>query len=221
MWFAKIRKFFKNNTNYAESTALFIKNISFQRWVTPSSMKWNFLVFLLLPWLLSCNPDKKRKVDDTQAKFTTSDASELFFRNMRQGDYEKETMNEAKLDIYRMEDRSQAEDKPVINLAIVINWRYDEAYILTEPNDYLQQLDTLKIYWQDTVQQQQGYYQYIPGNKEKHYQFASQLYNSLQDQQQLYVTPSSGEKVLLLNSPNEREVFRRTMMDYYRLVDLY
>ena len=171
--------------------------------------------------LLACNPDKDRKVDDMQAKFTTSDASELFFRNMRQSNYDKETMDEAKLDIYRMDDRSLAEDKPVLNLAIVINWRYDEAYILTEPNDYLQQLDTLKIYWQDTVQHQQGFYQYLPGDKDTHFQFASQLYNSLQGQHQLYVMPPSGEKVPMLSRRNERETFRRTMMDYYRLVDLY
>lgn len=184
-------------------------------------MKWNLLLYFLMIGLLCCNPDKGRKADDTQAKFTTSDASELFFRNVRQGYYEKETLDEAKLDIYRIEERSQAEDKPVLNLAIVVNWRYDEAYILTEPNAYLQQLDTLNVYWQDTIRGQQGYYRYLPGNKEKHYQFATQLYNSLQDEHQLYVKSGSGEEVPVLRQRKEREAFRKTMMDYYRLVDLY
>lgn len=189
--------------------------------VYPIVMMRYLLFCLLLFSILSCNPDKDRKVDDAQAKFTTSDASELFFKNVRQGYYDKETIDDAKLDIYRIEERSQSEDQPVLNLAIVINWRYDEAYILTEPNAYLQQLDTLKVYWQDTTQQQSGYYEYLPGNKEKHYQFASQIYNSLQDGHRLYVRPEADAEVLLLGTRNEREAFRKTMMDYYRLVDLY
>ncbi len=171
--------------------------------------------------MVACNPDKERKVNDTEAKFTTSDASELFFKNVRQGYYDKETMDAAKLDIYRISERNQAEDQPVLNLAIVINWRYDEAYVLTEPNTYLQQQDTLKIYWQDTVQQQQGVHKYLPGNKDKHYQFASKVYNSLQDKQRLYVMSPEGEKIPILAQRKEREAFRKTMMDYYRLVDLY
>ncbi|MEM9671992.1 MAG: hypothetical protein AAF992_05320 [Bacteroidota bacterium] len=179
------------------------------------------LLIIFLMGIAACNPDKGRKVNDAEAKFTTSDASELFFKNVRQGYYDKETMDAAKLDIYRIKDRSQAEDQPVLNLAIVINWRYDEAYVLTEPNTQLQAADTLRIYWQDTVQQQQGYHEYLPGNKEKHYQFASQVYNSLQDKQQLYIMSPAGEKIPILARREEREAFRITMMDYYRLVDLY
>ncbi|WKN45107.1 hypothetical protein [Tunicatimonas pelagia] len=178
------------------------------------------LYILLVIGLIACNPDKKRKVNDAEAKFTTSDASELFFKNVRQGYYDKETMEEAKLDIYRIKERSQAEEQPVLNLAIVINWRYDEAYVLTEPNTYLQQQDTLKIYWQDSVQQT-GIYEYLPGNKERHYQFASQVYNSIQDAHQLSTKNAQGERVPVLATRDEREAFRKTMMDYYRLVDLY
>ncbi|MEM6845652.1 MAG: hypothetical protein AAF944_17715 [Bacteroidota bacterium] len=183
-------------------------------------MKWNGLICLSLLIFLACNPDKRRKVDENQAKFTTSDASELFFKNVRQSYYDKETMDAAKLDIYRIKERSQAKEQPVLNLAIVINWRYDEAYVLTEPNTYLQQQDTLRIYWQDSVQQT-GVYEYVPGNKEKHYQFASQIYNSLQDAHQLYTENTRGDRVSVLATRDEREAFRKTMMDYYRLVDLY
>lgn len=179
------------------------------------------LLIILLIGIAACNPDKERKVNDAEARFTTSDASELFFRNVRQGYYDKETMDAAKLDIYRIKERSQAEDKPVLNLAIVINWRYDEAYVLTEPNTFLQTADTLRIYWQDTVQQQQGVHEYLPGNKDKHYQFASKIYNSLQDKQQLYFVNPEGELIPVLAQREEREAFRKTMMDYYRLVDLY
>ncbi len=180
------------------------------------------LCFLFLTvGLLACNPDKERKVNSAEAKFTTSDASELFFKNVRQGYYDKETMDAAKLNIYRIKERNQDGNQPIINLAIVINWRYDEAYVLTEPNAYLQQQDTLTIFWQDTVQQKQGIYEYLPGSKEMHYQFASHIYNSLQDKHQLYTESPEGEQVPFLARRAEREAFRKTMMDYYRLVDLY
>ncbi|MGB3586737.1 MAG: hypothetical protein WBA23_09365 [Tunicatimonas sp.] len=176
---------------------------------------------LIIAGLLACNPDKERKVNDAEAKFTTSDASELFFKNVRQGYYDKETMDAAKLEIYRIKERNQVEDQPILNVAIVINWRYDEAYIITEPNAYLQQQDTLTIFWQDTAQQQQGTYEYLPGNKESHYQLASRIYNSLQDKHQLYIPSPEGEQVPFLARRSEREAFRKTMVDYYRLVDLY
>lgn len=171
--------------------------------------------------LIACNPDKKRKSDPDKIKFTTSDASELFFRNIRQLYYDKATMKEAKLDIYRIKDRDRAEDQPVINLSIVINWRYDEAYILLEPNAYLQEYDTLKIHWQDTVSRQKGnYFFHAAGSKEDQFRFASKIYQSLQDEHNLYLIEQDNQKTPLLKDRQAREAFRKTIFDYFRLVDL-
>ncbi len=179
------------------------------------------LLFLItLGSLSSCNLDKDTQVDDKKAKFTTSDPSELFFKNVRQIYYDQEEMAAAKLNIFRLGDRSQAEDYPVINLAIASNWRYDEAYLLVEPNVYLEALDSIRVTWKDVANQQEGIYRWARGNKEAQFAFASQLYRSIQRGHQLYVTSPQGEQDKLLDRFDDREVFRKTMFDYYRLVNL-
>ncbi len=181
-----------------------------------SRFVWIFFAFTVL----ACNPDKQRKVASEQVKFTTSDASELFFRNVRQLYYDKTVMEEAKLDVYRIKERSEAESQPIVNLAIAVNWRFDEAYLLVEPNPFFQHIDTIQVIWQDTVRQEDGIFYFMNGNKEAHFEFASQLYNSLLGAQQLFII-NNQERFPLLQNDDEREAFRKTMVDYYRLVDLF
>lgn len=178
------------------------------------------LLFLVaLASLAACNLDKGTPVDEKKAKFTTSDPSELFFKNVRQIYYDQEEMAAAKLNVFRLGDRSRAEDYPVINLAIASNWRYDEAYLLVEPNAYLENMDSLRVTWK-SPDQQTGTYRWARGNKEAQFTFASQLYRSIQRGQQLYVTNAQGKQEKLLDRYDDREAFRKTMFDYYRLVDL-
>ena len=178
------------------------------------------LPLILLGLLSACNLDKNTQIDETKAKFTTSDASELFFKNVRQIRYDQQEMSEAKLNVFRLGDRNLAEDKPVLNLAIVINWRYDEAYLLLEPNAYLQEMDSLRVTWRDTVSQQEETYVWAGGNKESQFTFASQLYRSIQRGHRLFIRNSEGKEEELLGQYDDREAFRITMFDYYRLVDL-
>lgn len=183
-------------------------------------MRSVILVSLGILLFFSCNPDKAKRVSSEESKFSTSDASELFFRNVRQLYYDKTIMKDVKLDIYRIKDQNKHEDQPVLNLSIVINWRYDEAYLLTEPNRYLQQLDTLKVLWQDTTTHLQGHYYFYNGSKEEHFKFAAQLYQSILDEHQLYLIKGNDEKVKFLTDKKSREAFRKTVFDYLRLVDL-
>lgn len=178
-------------------------------------------LFLMLLGLSACDISGGKEVDENEAKYTTSDASELFFKNVRSIYYDKSVMDEAKLDIYKIKERLQAEGEeyPLLNLSIVVNWRYDEAYVLTEPNPYLQQMDTIRVVWQDTTNNQSGTYQFTQGNKDAHFRFATQLYQSLQAEHQLYILKED-EQVQFMNRRDAREPFRKTMVDYFRLVDL-
>jgi hypothetical protein len=176
-------------------------------------------LLLLLSCFTACDTTSRKEVNENKAKYTTSDASELFFKNVRSIYYDKSVMDEARLDIYRIKERLQAEDYPLLNLSIVVNWRFDEAYLLTEPNAYLQQADTIQVMWQDTTNNQQGTYQFTQGNKDSHFRFATQLYRSLQAEHQLFVL-NEDERVQFMRRRNTREPFRKTMVDYFRLVDL-
>jgi len=177
----------------------------------------SYLVLLLL--LVACN-GSQTKIDESSAKFTTSDASELFFKNVRAISYDKTTMDEAKLDIYRIKERVDLPEEPILDLSIVVNWRYDEAYILTEPNAFLQQMDTLYIVWKDTTQVQgQGAIQFIDGNKAEHFRLATQIYRNIQTESPMFIL-HEGEQHPFMHKKNIREPFRKTMVDYFRLVDL-
>jgi len=178
---------------------------------------WLCVVLVVLAF--ACHPDKNKQIDLTEPKFTTSDASELFFKNIRQSYYEKTEIKASKLDVYRIKDSPQ-ESMPLFP-TIVINWRYDEAYLLLELNEQLQALDTVKVLWEDPIADKSGTYLFAQaGNKAEHYQLATQIYNSIQAGQQMYILEKKGQKLSFLQNRPERESFRKTMFDYYRLVDL-
>lgn len=170
----------------------------------------------LILFLLACNPDKHTKVDQTTISFKTNDASKLFFKNVRKPYYDLEEMEAAKLEVFRLKKRNQSQDHPVINLAIVNNWRYDEAYLLLEPNEPLD-LSNLELSWENETRGESGRIVFENGNKESIVKFADQVYDHIQQGSRLY-TQLAGTKKELLNSQKDREAFRITMVDYYRLV---
>lgn len=173
-------------------------------------------VLFLSITLIACNPDKNRKVDQATISFDTNDASKLFFKNLRQTYYDKEEMEAAKLEIYRLKKRNEAEEHPVINLAIVNNWRFDEAYLLLEPNSLLT-LDGLAVSWKNPETGTNGVISFKSGNKKAIVKFADQIYDQIQQDVEFKVFLE--EKAWdILKSAEDREAFRVTMMDYYRLV---
>lgn len=179
-------------------------------------MYFRYLVYLLLSTLiLGCNPDKQTKVDQGDITFSTDQSSKLFFKNVRQVYYEVEEMDAAKLTVFRHKQRDISTELPIINLAIVDNWRYDEAYVLLEPNDFLTDQPDLLIKWE--VGQESGEVSYSKGNKSDQVAFADQLYARLQ-QGCTFSIKVDGKWTSFLDSDKSREAFRVTMFDYYRLV---
>lgn len=181
----------------------------------------NILLLFTLFWVTACGYKVKQKeVDVENSKFSTSQASVLFFNNVRQIFYDKQQIAPAKMNIYRFSDRSKAEDHPVLNLAIANNWLHDEAYILVEPNSFFNDPAQIEIVWTDTLTQEQGKYTFTFGNKNNHFRFAGQLHHSILNSHKLQVLEQDSTLTDLLQLPKEREAFRHTMVDYYRLVEL-
>lgn len=173
-------------------------------------------LILTLLLFMACNPDKNREVDQATISFETNDASKLFFKNLRQIYYDKEEMAAAKLELYRFKKRTTGNESPVINLAIVNNWRYDEAYLLLEPNSLLQ-LNELSIAWEDRENGQSGNIRFENGNKKTIVKFADQVYYQIQQGSE-FTVKVDGKDTGILKSPEDRDAFRISMIDYYRLV---
>ena len=127
--------------------------------------------------LLACNLDKESRVNRDRLDFTTTDESELFFKNVRQPYYELEAVEAAGMNVFRFDDRSLAEDQPVINLAIVHQWRLDEASIFIEPNTFFEEGE-LTLNWY-SASGEQGQLSYARGNREVQQAFVVDLYDHL------------------------------------------
>lgn len=180
------------------------------------SMNRFIIWMLLILGIWACNPDKRKRIDAEHIVYKSNDATKLFFRNMRAIYYDKQTLEQAKIDVYRMKDRNQTEDYPVLNLALVNNWLQDEAYIIIEPNGFFSVGDTIRVTWQEESGRQ-GESIFIFGNKDNHTRFADEIYNNILSSFPMRIHKDE-EEWPLFNSPNDKETFRKTMVDFYRLV---
>lgn len=178
------------------------------------------LLFIVAIFLSACNLTPEKRVDQNQAKFSTTADSRLFFKNVRQIYYDREIPKNTKLEVYRFGKRSLASDKPVINIALVNNWMYDEAYVIMEPNGYFDNMSSIEVEWQDTVSKQSGVYRFTYGPKDTHFTFASEIYQSVLAGHKLQVLNEDKQWVNLFQTETDRDNFRKTMKDFYRLVNL-
>ncbi|ELR72834.1 hypothetical protein C900_00795 [Fulvivirga imtechensis AK7] len=177
-----------------------------------------YFAFLLI-LMTSCKLDRDKTVDREKFSFKTGDDTELFFKNVRQSYYDLEENKVAKMNVFRYEDRIKEAGHPLLNLAIVVNYTRDEAYLLVEPNEMLRDQDKVKIFWK-AEQNQQGEIILENYNREGMLEFASQVYEAMLKRAGFKVE-IHGAKVPVLQDPTEREAFRITVADYYRLTRIY
>jgi len=149
-----------------------------------------------------CNPDKETKLDVANISLKTNDASVLFFKNVRQYYYDLEENKEAGFNIYRKSDRSSDDQKPVLNLAIVHAWKVDQAYVLLEPNKWLEQRDTWNIEW-SVPGGESGKLNYSGGNIQEQLDLVTKLYNLVLSDASFKINNQP-----FLKDKTEREAFR-------------
>ena len=103
---------------------------------------------------------------------------------------------------------------------IVINWLKDEAYLLIDTNELLSQEDYLEVTISDSSTSKSDTIILNQRGRERMLEFGSQLYEAIQANQQIEVR-SKGEFLPVLNEDIDREAFRVTMGDYYRLTRVF
>lgn len=177
--------------------------------------RFAFVVWLFF-FVVSCNTKTDKKPTTEVTNFKTTDSSILFFKNLRQSYYDKEENKVAKADIYRFEDRNKAQTRPIINLAIVHHWRNETAYIMVEPNEFLINEIRLEVAWQSPDNKSEGKYIFDFGDMEMQHKFATSLYASILKDHILKVKVGGKWNEIMANE-EEKEVFRKTMLDYLRL----
>lgn len=166
--------------------------------------------------LSGCKIDQDKKVDRSKFQFTIGDDNELFFRNVRQIYYDRSSPD-GTWQAYTFKDRYQGNERPVIVPVIVINWLKDEAYLLIDINDLLADEDELRVVISNTppdtiVLRDRG--------RERMLEFGSRLYETLQTNQKMQIK-SKAIYWPILTEDVDREAFRVTMADYYRLTRVF
>lgn len=174
---------------------------------------------LIILLLTGCKIDHDKKVDRSKFQFEIGDDSELFFRNVRQIYYDRSSPD-GKWQAYRLSNRYPGEERPVILPVIVINWLMDEAYLLIDTNELLSEEEHLEVIISDSSTAKSDTIILNQRGRERMLEFGSQLYEAIQANQKIEVK-SKGKFLLILNEDIDRETFRITMSDYYRLTRLF
>lgn len=172
----------------------------------------------IIPFLAmyGCTLDAEKVVDRSKFSFKTGDDTEIFFKNVRQSEYDLEVNVAAKFNVFRHEDRLQEDSIPWLNPAIVMNYLQDEAYILLEPTPAMAQFDV----WEVILEKRQDTLRMSLPNRENNLEFASRIYEELKQGNPVMIY--TGNDTVSFNSyPNASEAFRITLSDYYRLTRIY
>lgn len=179
----------------------------------------NLLLSILGISLLACQSDKAQTISVDDIDFMTNDASEIFFKNVRQSYYDKQEIKAAGMDVFRMADRNETADYPLIHLAIAYNWRNDQAFLMVEPNDKITNPEAFEIWRVHPERQDTAIIRYAMGNMRDQVAFAHRLFQAINTEDQL-VWFDGRSAVPIFDKFDDREVLRKTILDYYKLIGL-
>lgn len=182
-------------------------------------MKFNSLIpIIVILALFACHPDKEKVVDRNKPEFTSNDASRLFFKNVRILYYDFEEQNEGKIQVLTLKKREKNNELAEIYVDIVNNWHQDRAFPLITFSSLFDSLDNLEIEVRNGDEVIESLNFTRQSNMIEQYSFASAIYEAILMNHTFYA-PQIGMTVL--EDENNREAFRISMVDFYRLVRVY
>lgn len=177
------------------------------------------ILFLVSLTLLACQADKPEAISLEDIDFMTNDASEIFFKNVRQSYYDKQEIAAAGMDVFRMSDRNLEADYPLIHLAIAYNWRNDQAFLMVEPNANITNPEEFELWSIKPTSQDTTVIPYTMGNMKDQVTFAHRIFQALSAESQLYFYDGQVAQPIF-DKFEDREVLRKTVLDYYKLINL-
>lgn len=177
-------------------------------------MKKSF-VFILVSFLYACSLSTDQLIEKEKLNFNYTDDAYIFFRNIRQSNYNLEILEEADWRIYRHEDRGK-DITQSFNTAIVVNWRINKAYAILEINKNVQK-EGLKITWTNPDSRDHGEIILKELQRQQELAFLSEIYNHALQEHQLSWSPNGQKQVPLFSNNDHKEAFRVSMYDFYRL----
>lgn len=179
----------------------------------------NTLFILVSLVIIACQPNKPDSISVEDIDFMTNDATEIFFKNVRQSYYDKQEIAAAGMDVFRMSERNLEADYPLIHLAIAYNWRNDQAFLMVEPNEHINNPEEFELLRVNPAQQDTAIIHYTMGNMKDQVTFAHRIFQALSAEDQLLFHDGQ-TSIRIFDKFEDREVLRKTMLDYYKLIGL-
>lgn len=171
-------------------------------------LAYSFLIFLVGACI---NPDaghrKEQKEDGT-----TNESSKLFFKNVRSYYYKDLQKNDSKTQILRHKNFEPDSTRPQLEITIANMWMQDRAILYIRPNKYFPDQDSLVF--------KSGNERFVWKRSANHVYFANEVFENLNDDNDLYYNPENGKKVKVFSTKKEEEIFTTTVKDYLRLIHL-
>lgn len=177
------------------------------------------IAFFLLLTITSCKIDDDKTIDRDRLGFKIGSDTQLFFKNVRQSYYDLEENKAAKFNVFRFSDRSKDSEELVLNLAIVVNYLQDEAYLLIETSEAVNNENIeLTAQHPNTDDTQDVILNEM--NREAMLNFCTDVYELLVQGYQFEIKAGEEWKPVL-DTHKTREAFRITVSDYYRLTRVF
>jgi len=181
-------------------------------------MKIRIISAFLFGLLGACSAPETSPAATEGGVFRTTQPSHLYFKNIRSSSYLQETKAGTRIDLYRLRGLADTKERPLLYPIIVDNWMEDEAYLLLEPNDFIQGFsDTLRVHWRS--ERDSGRYELARRDWQQQYLFAQQLYEGVQAGYGFRIQTAGGEYVPFLEANQDRQSFRTTLRDYNKLTE--
>ncbi|WKK86269.1 hypothetical protein QYS48_04655 [Marivirga arenosa] len=172
-----------------------------------------FVILILLFSACSVNTSKKIELDGL--RFNYADDAYIFFRNMRQTNYDLQVMEEGGWRIYRHEERKLDTSDFYFNISLVVNWRVNRVYPIIEMTKSINKAN-FEVIWQSLESEESGKIS-MEGEKRKDEMiFCAKLYNKMIDEVEIFTTYQNN-KIPLFENSEQKEAFRISMYDFFRM----
>lgn len=149
-----------------------------------------------------------KKINLKEIEFSTTNSSELYFKNIRSYFYDKEENTDANFMLYRINSREKDSSKLKLNFLLVNNWLMNECYLIAESKS-----ENLHVEWK--LKEQEGRIRLQGENNRAHFIFGAELFEQLDRGAELWWV-DSGTKELL--SEEEKSSLKTSLKDYFKLV---
>ncbi|MEX0968492.1 MAG: hypothetical protein WD077_14770 [Bacteroidia bacterium] len=181
-------------------------------------MKKHFVIILLSTLFSGCAFDSVETVNTDNINFNISEGDRLFFDNVARASYEKEDLEDSRIDVYRHQHRMKDTVAPYINAAIALNGMDNEAYIYIEPSPEVKFNDSLEVLWSDFGTRESGSIWLNTEDYRSQFVFAAELFNHIAHKHELHYRNTTREKIPIFRSEIQQKIFMQTMRDYYKLI---